>query len=504
MSLHVDAPARLPQYGAPTPAHAEPRPPTPAWPVPPADSEPLFNLGLARDLFSFVRHALRRRAGAALFAFCSVLAAAGLALVVLPRSYVTEAKLLAERNVVMPVLGNPSRKLPTETDTPTRLASEAVLDHHNLTAIVYATDLLSHWRAERPLAMRLRDEVRGWITGPDSKEDQVSALVWMLSRNLTVTTGDGTVTIHITWPDPDMAYRIVQTAAESFIEERHAEELSLITESIGILEGHAAEVNAEIKATLDTMARDRAAIAPSVPAPLFAALQRAAPNAEVVSTQSRLESVRRTIQDLEQYRSRRLADMQAALADQRGIYGEAHPQIENTKQLIISLSTDSPQLVQLRQQEQQLRLRLRELGAEADASRGSAADPFLAAAAVRSLERLHVDSLLGEKEQYSRARLRIAVRSYEQLLEHLDAAQIELETTRAAFKYKYGVLVPPERPKQALKPRPATVIVSGALLACILALFAAVALDVAAGRALEPWQVERALGLPVLGEVPSP
>jgi hypothetical protein len=35
-----------------------------------------------------------------------------------------------------------------------------------------------------------------------------------------------------------------------------------------------------------------------------------------------------------------------------------------------------------------------------------------------------------------------------------------------------------------------------------LALFGATAMDLAGGRVLESWQVDRQLGLPVLGEVP--
>jgi hypothetical protein len=42
------------------------------------------------------------------------------------------------------------------------------------------------------------------------------------------------------------------------------------------------------------------------------------------------------------------------------------------------------------------------------------------------------------------------------------------------------------------------------VLATLLAVFVAVAVDVGGGRVLEPWQVERVLGLPVLAEVGAP
>jgi uncharacterized protein involved in exopolysaccharide biosynthesis len=252
------------------------------------------------------------------------------------------------------------------------------------------------------------------------------------------------------------------------------------------------------------MAQERAAFAPTEPAPLSTALRRLTPSREVISTQSRLETVRRTISDLEQFRNRRLAELQALLADQRNTYGSAHPQIENTQQAIRSLGTDSPQLVQLRRDEQELRGTLSRLGVDPSAPPTAVGpDPLLAAAALRTLDRVRADSLMGDRQQYARSRLKIAIRSYEELLERLDAARIELQTARAAFKFKYGVLVPPQVPSGPVKPKPVVVLVGGFLLAVCVALFVAVALDVVSGRVQSVWQIERSLGLPVLGETPN-
>jgi uncharacterized protein involved in exopolysaccharide biosynthesis len=318
-----------------------------------------------------------------------------------------------------------------------------------------------------------------------------------------VNVGEGTVTIGITWPDPNMAYRIVQTAQENFLEERHTEELALISESIGILEEHAATVNTDIKASLDSMAQARASVTPSEPNPIYRVLRRATISPAAAASQARLETVRRTISDLEQFRNRRLAEMQATLADQRNVYGPEHPQIANTLQLIRALQADSPQLTQLRREEQELHDKLVGMGADANAAGPAAsADPILATAALRSLDRLRTDSLVGEKQQYSRARLRMSLRSYDDLLERIDAARIELQTTRAAYKYRYGVLMPPQVPTGPVKPKPILLIAGGLVLATMLGIFVALGLDIATGRILERWQIERALGLRVLGDVP--
>lgn len=476
--------------------------PTPAAPLPEGGSA-LLDLSLQRDLLLFSVRAVHRHRRATLGAFATILAAAVLALLILPRTYYAETKLLAQRNVVLPVLGNPGRKLPTEADTPTRLASEAILNHKNLRAIVTATGLVQHWQTHRSVSARLRDAVNGWFSAPPTEEQRIDALVWLLNRRMWVNVGEGTVTIGITWYDPDMAYRILTAAQQSFLEERHTEELALISESIVILEQHAADVHTEIKATLDSMARARESVSggpTSRRVPTMPAVARPGPSAAVLA---RHDVVRRAIADLEQFRGRRVAELQATLADQRNSFGPAHPQIASTEQMIGALTTDSPQLVQLREEEQALGERLRQMGVGAtDRPTSAGGDPLIALAALRSLERLRVDSLMGEKQQYERARLRISIQSYQEMLQRLESARIELQTTQAAFKYKYGVLIPAQTPTAPVTPRPGRVLGGGLVLALLAGVFVAVALDVAGGRALERWQVERLLGLPVLGRAP--
>lgn len=490
----------------PSPSRAESPGLSPAPSVPPRTPEvdqPIVDVGLLRDYIGFGLHALGRHWLAAAFTFLAILGAGGLALVILPRNYSAETKLLAQRNIVMPVLSNPQRRLPSESDTPTRQASEVIINHANLESIVKTTDLARQWREHRAPLTRARDFISERLSHPPTMEEQVGALVWLLSRRLRVVTADGTVTISIYWPDGDMAYRILNTAQENFVEQRHTEELALISESIGILEQHATEVHDGIRSTLDSMAKERKQIVPAEQTPLTAVFRRAAPpSREALAVQSRMAVVQRTIADLEQFRNRRLAELQASLADQRNTYGPAHPQIESTQQLIRGLMTDSPQLVQLRREELELRNQLATLGAEATPAAPSNADPVLAAAAIRSLDRLRVDSLLGEKQQYERARLRISIREYEDLLDRLEGARIELQTARAAFKYRYGVLMPPEVPQSPTSPKPVIVVMGSLMLGVCLAFSVSVALDLLGGRVLERWQVERQLGLPVLGDAP--
>ena len=93
---------------------------------------------------------------------------------------------------------------------------------------------------------------------------------------------------------------------------------------------------------------------------------------------------------------------------------------------------------------------------------------------------------------------------YDSLLDRINSARIELDTARAAFKYRYSIIRPPQLPKRPTKPKIPLVVAAGVMAAMGLAVIAAALSDLRSGRILEPWQVDRALGLEVLGQVPRP
>lgn len=466
------------------------------------DADRLIDVDLIRDLVRFALHACGRRKGTVALVVMAFIAAGVLGLLVLPKKFYTETKLLADRNVVMPLLGNPSRRLPNEADTPTRLAKETILDHANLEAITRSINLVEESERTKSVASRARAQLQRVIFGPLTDQERLENTIAQLRKMLNVDVTDGTVTIGVVWSDPTLAYRIVQQAQQNFLAERQTQELSLITGSIAILEKSAAGVQGDIKSSLDSLQKERVALTPDDQRLLREPVRRAPPSPELLAAQAKLETVQRNIADLEQSRSKRLSDLQATLAEERNTYGAAHPQIENTQQLITSMMTDSPQLISLRRDEQDLKAQVMKLGGTPSATTSIGEDRLLTAAAIRSIEGLRSDSLIQEKQQYGRSRLRIAIDSYQELLQRLDAARMELQTVRATFQYKYGVLIPAAVPREPLGVSPALVLVGAIILGVGFALFAAVALDLASGRVLESWQIERSLGLPVLGETP--
>jgi hypothetical protein len=86
----------------------------------------------------------------------------------------------------------------------------------------------------------------------------------------------------------------------------------------------------------------------------------------------------------------------------------------------------------------------------------------------------------------------------------VDRAKVELDVTRAAYKYRYTVVTPAEVPRHPKKATANIVAVASVLGGALLALLIAAAADMAGGIVLEPWQVRRRLKIDVLGELDIP
>ena len=98
-----------------------------------------------------------------------------------------DAQLLAQRNTLMPALGNPGRTVPPEADAPTRAAAEAVLRRDNLLSLMKQTDLLNRWDGAGPWLLRFKDRVMD-PGAPPSEEERINAMIGFLEERLTVKT----------------------------------------------------------------------------------------------------------------------------------------------------------------------------------------------------------------------------------------------------------------------------------------------------------------------------
>ena len=475
-------------------------------PATPADDFQLVDFEQLKNRVGYTLRAVGRRKLLFAVTFMIVAGLAGGVLAITPRTFHVDTQLLAQRNTMMPALGNPGRTVPLEADTPTRAAAEAVLRRDNLVSLIKQTDLMNQWALNRPAVLRFKDRLVA-LVDPPTEEDKLNAMIGFIEARLSVATRDSTVTISIDWPDAQLAYRLVETAQQNFLEQRHAQEVSSIAETISILEGHAATVRESLDAAMDDLRKTREVGPPKVgtgPAATAPANPRRdatldARRAETAELRVLLEAKRRAINELEEFRRRRLAELQADLAQQKTVYASAHPVVLKLQQSINAMQEDSPQLIALRKEESALSEELAARMATARAEGSLARGPRPVDASPARRPGAPGEDVAGE---YARTRVRFAMEKYDTLLERIDSARIELDTARAAFKYRYSVVRPPIFPKRPSKPK-IPVFIAGSLLAALaLGVAAAVLADLRSGRLLEPWQVERQLGLSILGELP--
>jgi hypothetical protein len=490
----------------------------------------------------FVIRATVRHPILTLGTFLLAFAMTATAAILLPKTYHTQVKLLAQRNAVMTALSNPGRAVPWDADAPTRAAKETVLQRENLLNVMKQTDLLNEWERTRVPLLRFKD----WLTDKivrrrPTPEEKIEQLLGLLETRLLVSAGavgDGTVTIDLDWPNATMAFRLVEAAQINFIKARQQSETATIGESITILERYASTLHDDIDRTLAELKRaqssrrsgtgagsGRLAGAALERAPALPSLAPFLPPVSVPATGDALDSLedpqipklkaamaakRAEIESLEEAKQRQLSELHNRLAQLTAVYTATHPAVLNAQQNIEALSHDTPQLTTLKAQAEALdadyqkRVAAAEELAVVERVKKSAvpiaANPaqevpttFLPAA-VEPTNQLTPDS-----PDFTSVRFRLELNQLESVLERIDGARIEMAVSQAAFKYRYTVVRPAEVPRRPIRPNLLAIIAAGAIGSLLLAVSAGVTRDLLSDRILEAWQVERQLVLPIVG-----
>jgi uncharacterized protein involved in exopolysaccharide biosynthesis len=219
---------------------------------------------------------------------------------------------------------------------------------------------------------------------------------------------------------------------------------------------------------------------------------------DLARLQALLVVKRRAMSDLEEFRQRRTDELQAQLDKLLGIYADQHPEVVSARQNLEALSGPSPQLNTIHDEVLELEKDIvRRGGHVGDQLR----DPVAPAAAEGELAiapqgREQDDPRL----EYERGQLRLLLRQYTGMLERIEGARMELDTVKAAFKYRYTIITPPLMPKKPFRPNPVVLLAAGVLGGLCFGVFAAAVVDLRSGKILERWQIERRLGVPVLAE----
>jgi uncharacterized protein involved in exopolysaccharide biosynthesis len=475
----------------------------------------LIDTGLLRAYLGYGATAIRRHVWQAALVWLVIVSATVGVLMVLPKTYHAEARIAAQRNAVLSVRGD------TFVD-PVHGAPQIVLDYANLVLIARQTDLVKNWEANRAPASRLKDAIVRTFGTARTDDDKLKALVWLLETNMSVSPGDGTISIGIDWSNATMAARLVDAALENFLESRHVSEISTITESISILESHAAKLREEIESVVEETRKARAkkagkpdtankatATAGTTAQPAPRRVARREPDEQAMQIKTLIDAKQRSINDLEEFRQRRVLELQTKLSEQKARYTSAHPIVVDLEQNLATLAQESPRVTGLREELAQLKAqyqeRTNEKADEDEASARSFGGAARAPAGPLAAEITQfMDETKEERDPAVEAQLRYAVEKYSSLRNHISSSRVDLDLAQAAFKYRYRVISPAEVPKAPIKPKALRIIAASVLGGLLIALFLAIASEIRRDRVVQSWQVERALDLPVLAEVPVP
>jgi uncharacterized protein involved in exopolysaccharide biosynthesis len=432
------------------------------------------------DWAALTLRAVRRRPWIAVGTFLLAFGASAAYFASKTALYRVEAKLHVERQQPLP-----SSLRYVNEDHPERSAWELVHRRENLVELLRVAGVIESGgdrSAAPPPGSGGSWYARLFRSRENRQRDPVETLTEILDKRLLVTVEDSTISFQLDWPDPHVSYVIVQNAMENFLEGRHIQEIQVIDEVIAVLKGKANALRGE----LDTAIQQ--AQARPVAARNVVATKVRTSSPELVRLGSLLESKRRAIEDVEEFRRRRLLELQAQLAQARTGLSDAHPTVQRLQADIAASSQESSQIAALREEEQTLRKQY------SDRLALEGAQPVAPAAQAQGVPVIPLS-----REEDPRVRdLRL---QHEQMVSRIIAAEAELDTARASFKYRYKVIWPPEHPTDPVSPNPRKIFGAGLLGSLLLALFAAAAPDLLRGRIVERWQVERALRVPVLGEI---
>jgi uncharacterized protein involved in exopolysaccharide biosynthesis len=352
-------------------------------------------------------------------------------------------------------------------------------------------------------------------------------MVGLLEKRLQVGADESSITISIEWPDRELAFEIVSYLQKNFLEARFDSNVAVITEAIRILEERAKPQSAEVDAALADLTKveaQRRGVAAVAPGPRTVGRSRAAGHAPSTAPGSDtadgaasaddaedLEEVRRKIRLLKGDREQQLMQAQNQLADARATLGPLHPTVVALNEKISDLRGDPAGLPPLAARERELVARIaRATVVTTPSASANAAPPPVAGTPAPAppppVAASNVAADLRDDPEVALAlsRLQGVSSKYSELLSRIEAANIELDVTRAAFKYQYSVVRPAELARAPSKPNVPLVLAATLILALLLGILLPGLLDLARGRFVEVWQVERSLDIPLLGELRPP
>jgi uncharacterized protein involved in exopolysaccharide biosynthesis len=426
----------------------------------------------------------------------------------MPRTYVVETTIQVSRTEVISALsGMALPAADTAPSAPGTHAAETVFSRESLVALIRQTGLIEQWPRIRAPLPRLKDAIWRQIFPQPSPEVRLDTFVEMLEKRLWVKSDQTTVTIGIGFPNPELALQLVEAAQQNFLQARQVQEISTINDSIAILESRAAEAGEALDRSLKKVeaARKRRATRMGrrpLPSPAPISSLDEPPSRRGSPLQLQVQEKQRNLATLVEARERRISQLQSRLEELRTVYSETHPSVVDTRQNLEALRRHSPEIAALQQELAPLEAELRERGLlsnvplKALRERPGAID----AIALESFDPLEDQD---PEVNHAKAELHHAYAVYHGLQDRIQAARLELDSARAAFKYRYVVIRPAQQPRNPASPKSVLVALASIMAGLVLAAFAPAFIDLASRTFVENWQVEQALGVPLLGTLPD-
>jgi uncharacterized protein involved in exopolysaccharide biosynthesis len=440
-------------------------------------------------------HAVRRHLVLLFVLWLGVVAASMGLMALLPKTYEVETTL----QVLRP---NGLSGGSSETDSQTKQAALSVITRDNLVALIRQTDFIENWPLHRAPLLKVKDVLWARLFRKPTEEEKLDGFVGLLEKQLWVTPGDGTVTIGVHLSDSALALRLVETALQNFLTARHNAEISSIGEVISILEQRTALAHETLDQSLQKLqdlrilrARRLGRSVQSTSVPAIASL----PDPETEQLLVQLKSKRLAIADLEDFHRRRVAELEARLQEAKSKYSSTHPAVGDAELALEGGRPESAQVAALRREVVPLEAELKQRGFNTAAAlknghnREMSLQQTLEAEDPREDEDPDID--------FAKSQVRHALGHYNDMLDRTAAARLEQDRAGAAFKYRYVVLWPAQKPIGPYKPKPVQVLIGSLVAGLFLAVLGVTLVDVASKKLVEPWQVEHSLALLTLGTV---
>jgi hypothetical protein len=411
-----------------------------------------------------------------------------------PRTWRVEAVVTAAHDPVVSTVADPVLLRSFGAEDPAGEARDAILRRDNLLALVDETGLLPRTLAARAPLVRARDRALEVAQArARTQEERRGDLVEALQKKLSITvpgTEPGAplgaprdrIQLVLEWPDADAARGFLDAAVRRFFEERRAKEAATGRDVVAVLEERTAAIQGEIEAKVGRIHELELAMLrgnPSLSRTYRAPLGRVPEEQELVRLRVTLESRKGALAELERLRQARTEELRNELARERAAYGEQHPVLARTREVLAGVEAPSAQ-------------------AEALRAEIAGLEQEFAHASERAARLVDDED---PRLEYERTELRVLLARATTLRDRLDAVRVESAIARAGFDRRHAFAVPPVVPRRPERPIPALSIAAGLIGGALLALFAAAVLDLRSGLVLEPSQLEGRMGLRVLGEL---